>query len=138
MEKKFVYVYDVIEHERGWGIRPDGYVIFIDQDTAEKWREDKYNARTGSVPDYYDTYEGGRWQPVHESLYNKAKAEEYVWVESLNEIIKLTKTRKVELVWTLELEEKYQELTDAELFRKFFDDVEDATSLGEITLKNLP
>jgi len=132
MEKKFVYVYDVVEHERGLGIRPDGYMVFIDQETAEKWREDKYKSRTGSAPECYDTYEGGSWQPIHESIYNKVKADKHLWVRSLNDIIKATKTRKVQLVWTLELEEEDQKLTDDELYLKYFMDL---VPFGEITIK---
>lgn len=136
MEKKFLYVYDVIEHERGWGCRPDGYMLFLDKQPAEDWVKEHYSNRdTGAVPNYYENYEDGRWHPVHESLFDKIKADGHGWVKDLNEVVKPTKTRKVELVWTLELEEKYQELTDAELFSKFFEDVEDATSLGEITIK---
>lgn len=71
-EMFFVYVLDVTEHERGWGMRPDGYVCFVDGEVAHQWRLERYKDRnTNSVPECYDTYENGRWEPVHESIHTK-------------------------------------------------------------------
>ncbi len=131
-DKKFLYVLDVTEHERGWGIRPDGYMLFIDNESADAWVKDIYSKRDNNVPDCYDTYEGGRWEPVHETLYEKVKVDGHTWVRSLSEVIKPTKTKKVQLVWTLELEPADQKLTDDELFNKYFGDI---VVIGEITIK---
>lgn len=124
MEQKFVYVFNVTEHERGWGTRPDGYMCFPDQEIAEQWRDGIYEKRdVKHVPDCYDTYDGGRWEPVHESLYNKVREEKRSWIKTLKEAIKATKTRTIQLVWTLELEGEDQKLSDNELFDKYFDDI---------------
>jgi hypothetical protein len=132
-EMCFVFVYDVVEHERGWGIRPDGYMCFPDAETGNKWVREKYeNRNINSVPDCYDTYENGRWEPVHETLHDKVIAEGHIWIRSLKEIIKPTKTRKIELVWTLELDPDDFKLTDDELYNKYFGDI---VVIGVITIK---
>lgn len=69
MEKKFAYVLNITEHEKGWGTRPDGYMCFLNKEAAEVWINEEYSKRSSTVPDSYDSYDNERWEPVSNSLF---------------------------------------------------------------------
>jgi hypothetical protein len=51
-----VYVLEITEHERGWGVRPDGYYIFENKAAADQFLTRELAGRTGPVPDEYESY----------------------------------------------------------------------------------
>lgn len=53
------YAVQLIEYERGWGQRPDGYYIFNSKSSADAFINSEFSKRTaGPVPDYYINYRG--------------------------------------------------------------------------------
>lgn len=53
------------EYERGWGSRPDGYVIFASEEQATRFISEDIAGRTkNSVPDYYVDYTKAGWNPI--------------------------------------------------------------------------
>ncbi len=52
-----VYVIEVVEHERGWGQRPDGYILFPSEEHAKEYVDRRTKDRFGPAPDWYLNYE---------------------------------------------------------------------------------
>lgn len=52
------YVVLTIERELGWGAKPDGYLVFLNEDSAMKYIHDKTKDRDPyNVPVYYIQYD---------------------------------------------------------------------------------
>jgi len=120
MEKKFAYVFTIIEHERDWGTRPDGYMCFLNKEVADAWRNEEYSSRdSNKVPDCYDSYDNGRWEPVSNSLYEAIELHKCYWTNDLNEEVKPAIIRNINLVWTIPLIDNDTKLTNEELLKKF-------------------
>jgi hypothetical protein len=58
--------YIEIEHERGWGSKPDGFVAFASKELALKANQARIAPRLKEtfVPDYYVNWEDLRERPV--------------------------------------------------------------------------
>ncbi len=54
-----MYVWAIVERERGWGQRVDGYVCSEIMDVGQKYVDKAMSGRSriGPVPDYYVSYE---------------------------------------------------------------------------------
>lgn len=73
----------MIEYERGWGSKPDGYLIFDSEERRAAYIANEYKDRTGAAPDYYVRYEP---QPEVELLpesQGKFRAEGFFYVDNL-------------------------------------------------------
>jgi hypothetical protein len=57
----------IVEYERGWGSKPDGYVCFLTQEAAEAYRSKQYAGRSNDVPDYYVNYNDVGWLQIQPS-----------------------------------------------------------------------
>lgn len=83
----YAYIYDVIEHESGWGTRHDGYVCFHCEKMGQAWVEIQCEGRTiDKVPDCYDTYENGRWVEVTKQFHNTLISRSYYWTTNVPKI----------------------------------------------------
>lgn len=52
------YMVLMVEYERGWGSRPDGYLVFANEDSAKAYIIKQNEGRSMlDVPDYYIQYE---------------------------------------------------------------------------------
>ena len=65
---------EIIERERGWGPRSDGYLAFISDKDAIAFIQRQYADRSGPAPDYYVSYEHVGWHPVSDSVADKLQA----------------------------------------------------------------
>lgn len=60
MSLKQVYlahVVEMVEHERGWGSKPDGKIAFHDVEAARLFIYEKTKNYKGAAPDYYVSYQ---------------------------------------------------------------------------------
>lgn len=79
------------ESERGWGVRPDGCSIHIDESTRSKYVKNIYKDRTDDVPDTYERVVG---EPqivfIEDKLFDVVKKESSVRLleHELNNLIK--------------------------------------------------
>lgn len=71
MKKLYLQYWE--ESERGWGVRPDGCSLHLEQSDHNKFIESVYSDRNeSSVPDEYDRVVGGLIDVyVSETLYNE-------------------------------------------------------------------
>jgi len=53
MDLEKVVLIEWLESEFGWGIRPDGYSLHLNQDNAENFIEDYWNTMPEEVPNEY-------------------------------------------------------------------------------------
>lgn len=71
MKKLYLQYWE--ESERGWGVRPDGCSLHLEQSDHNKFIESVYSDRSeSSVPDEYDRVVGGLIDVyVSKTLYNE-------------------------------------------------------------------
>ena len=59
------YKVDMTEHERGWGSKPDGSLLFDNEAAADYFLKEEYAGRDArNVPDYYISYSKSGWVPI--------------------------------------------------------------------------
>lgn len=71
-KEKFFYLVEMTEYERGWGSRPDGFLVFTTEQKAKAYIETVLAERNNSrliPPDYYVNYEYIGPKPVCSSKY---------------------------------------------------------------------
>lgn len=79
--QRFGFFVSITEHERGWGSRPDGFLIFSDREAAVKFIDDIAKARAidRHVPDEYDSYDLEGWNPITEAEEKHIAKDGKVW-----------------------------------------------------------
>ena len=81
------------ESERGWGTRPDGASIHLDQISHSMYLDQVYTSReTKNVPDEYDRVIGGPiLVSVSDSIFDTIKIDKNIRLQQyeLNNLIKL-------------------------------------------------
>jgi hypothetical protein len=70
MNGNFGYFVSVTEYERGWGSKPDGYVVFNSEKEADYFLKQEYASRGNQVPDYYLDYSKSGYRPISQGLAN--------------------------------------------------------------------
>lgn len=56
IEARVLFVIEITEYERGWGQRPEGYLVFLNEAAADNYIADEYKSRQGPAPDVYWNY----------------------------------------------------------------------------------
>jgi len=70
MNKVFLQLWE--ESERGWGTRPDGCSLHIDNIELDRYVDNIYSDRGDVIPDEYDRTIGGSIEAfVDDELFNK-------------------------------------------------------------------
>ena len=81
------------ESERGWGVRPDGCSIHLDQNSLNKYIDNIYSGRDGdNVPHEYERVVGEPIKvEINDELYNLLLEKKNIRLlqHSLNNMIKL-------------------------------------------------
>jgi hypothetical protein len=67
-----VYLQYWEESERGWGVRPDGCSLHMNNDNRDSYIKSIYESRDDNVPDEYDRFVGNPIEvSVSDSIYNE-------------------------------------------------------------------
>lgn len=80
------------ESERGWGVRPDGCSMHIDNTNRDKYVRDVYKDRTDDVPDSYERVIGEPIEAfIEDGLYEIIKRDSSVRLleHELNNLVNL-------------------------------------------------
>jgi hypothetical protein len=72
-ESKVFYVVEMVEHERGWGQRPDGWLVFHTEDWAAAYIKRMTADRVGPAPDEYTSYHPLGYKECTGSIAEKMK-----------------------------------------------------------------
>lgn len=83
-----LYAIEWVEHERGWGMRPDGFSLHRSQEEAAEFIKDFWaNQPKGYVPDEYSRpcYDTAKLIQVSESLHDYVIDNGSVWLHPKNE-----------------------------------------------------
>lgn len=54
---RVAYVVEIVEFERGWGSRRDGYILFPSESLAKEYVHKQTANRVGPAPNWYLSYE---------------------------------------------------------------------------------
>ncbi len=88
---KVLYVVEVIEYERGWGQRPDGYICFLNEAVARAFTAAEYEKRLKetTVPEAYDHYEHRGYLKCCAVALERAKTSKrgYIYIDKLHELM---------------------------------------------------
>lgn len=83
-----VALVQIVEKERGWGQRIEGYVAFGSEEAARAYINEKHKGRSGPAPDYYVAYEWYGIQPSSEYMAKLADSHPVngVYINNLSEL----------------------------------------------------
>lgn len=84
-----VYLVEMIESERGWGQRPDGYLAFRSEQNAINHIRGVTKDRTGPAPEVYTIYNPIGYKECSQSFLDKllAKGEDgRVYIDRMREL----------------------------------------------------
>lgn len=75
----------MVEYERGWGSKPDGYLIFKSAAIRDAYIAKEYAGRSsaGAAPDYYVNYNVKPTIQLLPESVHKFNAEGYFYVDKL-------------------------------------------------------
>lgn len=84
----FGYAVGLMEHERSWGFRYEGYFIFASEQEALAYINEEIKDRNNGepVPDCYWTYNKIGYQPISTEIYNKINKNGRAYVDHLREL----------------------------------------------------
>lgn len=88
MTRTFAFVVQSTEHERGWGVRPDGWFLFETETKADAWIKAQYDSRDAkNVPDEYNTYNKAGYREVTPAILADIQAAPtgLIWKRQRNE-----------------------------------------------------
>lgn len=80
------FVVEMTEYERGWGQRPDGYLVFATQEIAAAHVHNETKNRTGPVPDEYVRYDLIGYKPVSAEILRKIELNGRTYVDRLGDL----------------------------------------------------
>lgn len=83
------FVIQVTEHERGWGSRPDGHIIFKTEADADLWLLKVYNERRNQpTPDEYDSYDKIGYKEVKVEVIEALRDKDFIWATNRQKFLK--------------------------------------------------
>lgn len=88
MNRVFLQLWE--ESERGWGVRPDGCSLHIDNNELDRYVEDIYKDRGDNIPNEYERTIGGSIEAfIDNELFTKVSTNKNVRISqnSLNNLI---------------------------------------------------
>lgn len=80
------FIVEMTEYERGWGQRPDGFLVFPTQEAAKAYVDNETKDRTGPVPDEYVRYDLIGYKPVSAAIMRKLELNGRTYVDKLQEL----------------------------------------------------
>jgi len=80
-----VFVLEGTEYERGWGQRPDGFVLFKDEEAADQYlrKIDRERRDATFVPDEYTSYEKRGWHACSKNILDQVLKKGLVHIHQL-------------------------------------------------------
>lgn len=83
-----VFVLEGTEYERGWGQRPDGYVLFKDEEAADEYlrKIDQERRDAQFVPDEYTSYDKRGWHTCSKNILDQVHKKGLVHIHQLKMI----------------------------------------------------
>ena len=84
------FVVQMVEHERNWGSRPDGFAAFANEAAAEVYIKERTSHRIGRAPDNYIEYEKvGLWPTSFQNLdLISAAPNGFIYIDNAQELRK--------------------------------------------------
>ncbi len=88
IEARVLFVVEIVEYERGWGQRPEGYLAFLNEAAADNHIADEYKDRVGSAPDVYWNYNKIGYKDASPESISKAKKakNKRIYVDKIDEL----------------------------------------------------
>ena len=85
---KVLYVIEMIEYERGWGSKLDGYLAFPNEEAGKSYIAEQTKDRVGPAPDYYVNYEVVGYKPASNAKIAEVLKAGRTYVDKLSELLK--------------------------------------------------
>ncbi len=70
IEKPYLYLIELTEHERGWGQRLAGYIAVLSEAIADAYIKHKTAGRYGAAPDVYISYQKIGYHKCSDGVYH--------------------------------------------------------------------
>lgn len=89
VQAQVLYLVEIIEFERGWGQRPEGYLAFLNESEADNYIVEETKDRVGSAPDVYWNYYKIGYQEANRSNIQKVKKSDRkrIYIDKLKELL---------------------------------------------------
>jgi hypothetical protein len=81
------FVVEMTEHERGWGQRPDGFLVFETEAKAKSYVQKEIANRTKSDPDDYVVYHLRGYMEVCLEIISRIISREFIYVDRISELM---------------------------------------------------
>jgi hypothetical protein len=89
VEARVLFVIEIIEYERGWGQRPEGYLAFLNESSADNYIADEYKGRTSEAPSVYLNYQKiGYKDASSEAILSVKTAEnKRIYIDNISQLL---------------------------------------------------